>query len=68
MRTATAVVLIVTALGAMTSAVLWARAQAQSDDTPVVTSAAAGHQPAPGWLHRQETAQGSARGSSQGKP
>jgi hypothetical protein len=53
MRTATAAVLILVALGAMATALIWARAQAQSDDTPVVTSAAAGHQPAPGWLHRQ---------------
>jgi len=60
MRTATAAILILVALGAMTSAMLWARAQVQSDDTPVVTSAPAGQHPAPGWLHRQgmETAKG----------
>jgi hypothetical protein len=55
MRTATAAVLIVVALGAMASALIWARAQAGTDDTPVVTSPAAAHQPGPGWLHRPRT-------------
>jgi hypothetical protein len=58
MRTATAAVLIVVGLGAMTSAVIWARAQARADDVPVVLSSPAGHPPGPGWLHRQGTALG----------
>ncbi len=40
----------VLALGAMSGAVMWARAQAEYDDAPVVLTPAAEHTPGPGWL------------------
>jgi hypothetical protein len=54
MRTSTAAVLMVVALGAMTTAVMWARAQAEYDNAPVVLSPTAEHKPGPGWLHGAE--------------